>query len=410
MAERVPRMNKKLLFINNTMGLGGAEVALIELIKKLDSMGGYDIYLYLIIPCGEILDRLPQSIKILNKSVSNCPIASFRGRCITVKTIISSFFYRFTGFRLLGYIRQNLKDQRKSGRLQYDKLLWRILAEGHRPIKGDFDLAVAYIEGAATYSLAKRVDANHKASFVHIDYVKAGYTPFMDQGAYREMERIFVVSNEVGKKFLEIYPQHKEKVYLFRNLLDRQTIIEKAKSENVFTDDFRGIRLVTMGRLHYQKGYDIAIGALALLKKEGYNIRWYILGEGGERKNLESLIESLGLKENFLLMGSVKNPYPYVAGAYIYVHGTRFEGKSIAVEEAQILGKAIVASDCTGNSEQIESGYDGVLFTLNEENMAREIKNLIDNPEIREKYERNVLEKKLDFPEDMEALLGFIDV
>lgn len=108
-------------------------------------------------------------------------------------------------------------------------------------------------------------------------------------------------------------------------------------------------------------------------------------------------------------MGRKDNPYPYVKQADIYVHASRYEGKSIAIEEAQILGKAIVASDCTGNSEQIVSGHDGVLFPLNAENIANEIKWLIDNPAIRAKYEKNTKGKKLEYPEDIDDMLALIN-
>ena len=87
-----------------------------------------------------------------------------------------------------------------------------------------------------------------------------------------------------------------------------------------------------------------------------------MLGEGPERTDLERRIEQHGVKGEFVLLGAKDNPYPFVRQADIYVHAARFEGKSIAIEEAQVLGKPIAASDCTGNTEQIISGYDGILF------------------------------------------------
>ncbi|HPU64177.1 MAG TPA: glycosyltransferase, partial [Mobilitalea sp.] len=139
------------------------------------------------------------------------------------------------------------------------------------------------------------------------------------------------------------------------------------------------------------------------------NVRWYVIGEGPERSRLEKLIKKKGLENSFILMGKKNNPYPYVKQADIYVHATRYEGKSIAIEEAQILGKAIAASDCTGNSEQIVSCHDGVLFPLTAENIVNEIEWLIDNPTIRKKYEKNIKEKKLEYPEDIEDMLALIN-
>ena len=403
-------MKKKVLFLINTMGQAGAEVALIELLKKLDSKNEFRIYLYSIIPCGELFERVPDNIHLLNKHVSTSSVLSFKGRVKIGKQVLISFFYKFTGFRLLPYMIKNIKEQKaRGGKIQYDKLLWRMLAQGRPSLKGRYDLAVSYIEGGANYFLADKVESDKKVSFVHIDYKQAGYTPYMDQGSYENMDRIYVVSKAVGEKFSSIYPQYKDKIRLFRNLLSREDILSKAERGRAFTDEFHGVRLVTVGRLHYQKGYDIAIEALARIIKDGYSVRWYIIGEGMERAHLEKLIRKNKVEDSFILMGKKDNPYPYVKQSDIYVHASRFEGKSIAIEEAQILGKAIIASDCTGNTEQIVDGYDGVLFPLSVENLVGEIKALIDNPQKIKMYEENVKTKELEHPEDLEDMLLLLD-
>ncbi len=402
-------MKKKLLFIINTMGQAGAETALVQLLKRLDSMGEYELFLYAVIPCGELFGRVPKKVHILNRHVSRATLLSPAGRLRIARAVAASFFYRLTGFKLLGYMIKNIREQRASGRkLQYDKLLWRLLADGRPDTLGYYDLAVAYIEGAAAYLLADKVKARHKAAFIHIDYEEAGYTPLMDQDCYRVAEKIFVVSKEVGERFGNVYPQYRDRIRLFRNLLDQDSIRRRAEEGDGFTDGFEGIRLLTVGRLHYQKGYDIAIKALAGMRRDGYPVRWYVIGEGMERRNLETLIKKYGVEEYFILMGAKDNPYPYMKQADIYVQATRFEGKSIAVEEAQILGKVIVASDCTGNTEQIRSGYDGVLLALEEENLVRELERMVDEPELRKEYARHVLEKKIGFPKDLDALLELL--
>ncbi len=402
-------MRKRLLFIINTMGRAGAETALIQLLKKLDSMGEFDLSLYAVIPCGELFHRVPDNVNILNRHISKGSVLSFTGHIWIAAEVIYSFFYKLTGFRRLGYMIKIIKKQKASGRkLQYDKILWRLLAEGRPALKGTYDLAAAYIEGAAAYYLADKVKALHKAAFIHIDYLEAGYTPEMDRNCYGMMEKIFVVSNEVGEKFCKVYPEYRHKVRLFRNLLDKGEIRQKAASGTGFTDGFDGIRLVTVGRLHYQKGYDIAIEALARLRRDGCRARWYVIGEGMERSKLEMLIKKHGVEEDFILMGARDNPYPYMQQADIYVHATRFEGKSIAIEEAQILGKVIVASDCTGNREQITAGYDGILLTLNTDNLVCELKRIISQPELRREYAERVLEKELDFPADLESMLEIL--
>lgn len=122
-----------------------------------------------------------------------------------------------------------------------------------------------------------------------------------------------------------------------------------------------GIRLLTVGRLTPQKGFDCAVYALKLLLEKQYPVYWYIIGEGPEYGRLTQLARSLHVEDHFIFLGMQTNPYPYFKMADFYIHATRFEGKSIAIQEAQVLGCAIAASDCSGNREQIVSGVDGLL-------------------------------------------------
>ena len=79
----------------------------------------------------------------------------------------------------------------------------------------------------------------------------------------------------------------------------------------------------------------------------------------------------------------MENPYPYFVQADIYVHATRFEGRSIALQEAQTLGCPVVASDCGGNREQVEDGTDGLLCPLTPQAVAERVAELLRDPERR---------------------------
>ena len=141
--------------------------------------------------------------------------------------------------------------------------------------------------------------------------------------------------------------------------MDIEGIKHKAELPGGFDDDFDGLRIVTVGRLNLQKSFDVSIDAMKFIKDAGIRARWYVLGEGDQREFLESRIDMLGLKEDFILLGNRANPYPYVKQCDLYVHASKFEGKSIAIQEARILGKPIVVTDCSGNREQINDGMDG---------------------------------------------------
>ncbi len=114
-----------------------------------------------------------------------------------------------------------------------------------------------------------------------------------------------------------------------------------------------------------------------------------------ERKKLKKKIAAYGLEKDFLLLGAVENPYPYYVQADIYVHATRNEGKSIAVQEARTLGCAVIASDCNGNREQITDGEDGILCQLTPEAVADSIAGLLMDEEKRKRFGRMAEAKKI---------------
>ncbi len=81
--------------------------------------------------------------------------------------------------------------------------------------------------------------------------------------------------------------------------------------------------------------------------------------------------------------GAVGKPYPYMAHTDIYVHASRFAGKSIAIQEAQILGKPILVSDCSGNREQVVPNVDGLMCELTPEGICQRIEELLHDEAMR---------------------------
>ena len=371
---------KQVLFVINTLGCAGAETAMIEMIRNMDPEK-YKISVFVLLNQGEMIHRLPKSVTVLNEHFSDSSVLSKEGKKELNRYIFSQLFHRGTIWKKIPYIFCGLVPMIRSKRILPDKLLWRVMAEAAPRFDTHYDMAVAYLEGGSTYYVADYVSADVKAGFVHIDYEKAGYTPQLDGGCYDLFDRICPVSDEVKEHFLAVYPQYEKKTKVFHNMIDTDKIRKGAEKPGGFDDDFAGVRLLTVGRLTAQKAYEGAVDAMKLLKERGRNARWYILGEGEERKALEKKIKEYGLEQDFLLLGAKENPYPYYKQCDIYVHATRFEGKSIAIQEAQILGCTILVSNCSGNREQVENGTDGVLCQLSSEEISRNIAELLGNEE-----------------------------
>ena len=399
---------KKLLFVINTLGYGGAERALLNLLGALDP-AQYQISLFVLTGQGELIHELPAYVGILNADYNDCSVLTKAGRTHLLRCVLRAGIGKGLLVKRARYLLKNLYRMCREKRIQADKLCWRILAEGAPAPEGEYDLAVAYLEGGATYYVADRVRAKKKAAFVHIDYVQAGYGKALDLDCYQRMDHIFTVSNEVKEHFLEVYPSYENKVSVFPNLVDQKRVCRLAEEGEGFPDAFHGVRILTVGRLTAPPRSYVAIDAIAKIKKKNpVPVRWYVLGEGALREQLERQIQKLGLEKEFHLLGVKANPFPYYRECDLYVHATGYEGKSIAVQEAQILGKPILATDCSGNREQIEPDVDGRLCRLDYQSVSNEILWMIAHPDRCKAYGQRARQKCLESSAGFDAFFALL--
>lgn len=371
---------KKILFVINTLGGAGAEKALIELLKHFPREQ-YEVSLYVLLDQGELISQIPEHVKVLNREYSDASVLSKEGKKVLNRKIWKRLWIRGAVLRNLPFLFRNTFVMLKKGKLSPDKLLWRVMSDSGQSIKERYDMAVAYLEGGATYYVHDHINADRKFTFLHVDYRFAGYTRELDKNCYPDFDRIFTVSDEVKKSFVKVYPECSQNTYVFHNLIDQKEIRRKAELPGGFEDSYDGKRILTVGRLTAQKAYEISIDAMKILKDHGVKARWYVLGEGELREKLQSQINRLGLQEDFVLLGAKTNPYPYYRQCNLYVHATRFEGKSIAIQEARTLGCTILVSDSSGNREQVIQGEDGMMCSLTPEAVSRNIEELLKNPQ-----------------------------
>lgn len=401
----------RILFVINTLGQAGAETALLSLLQTLAREKGearYEISLYVLMGQGEMASRLPADVRLLNKKYREESVLTAKGRKYLKKTVLKAMFTRGTVVKLFPYLVKNTCAMLGKKRLLPDKLLWRVLSDGGMVLPEEYDLAVSYLEGGAAYFVADHVKAAKKAAFIHVDYEKAGYTRALDKDCYLTFDKIFTVSDEVREAFLKAYPELPDKTEVFHNILNKEEIVRRAEEGEGFTDGFTGMRLLSVGRLTAQKAFEVSVDAMKRLKDAGKNVRWYVLGEGDQRKKLQEQIDVLGLTEDFILYGAVNNPYPFMKQADIYVHASRFEGKSIAIQEAQILGKPMVVSDCSGNREQVCHGKDGLMCGLTPDSLAENIMLLLEDEALRGKLGAAAAKKNADAAEEIQKLLSML--
>ena len=384
---------KRVLFIINTLGRAGAEFSLIQFIRQFDPEK-YELHLYVMLGQGELVERIPDEVTLLNASYDPTDVLSENGKRTLYRHTMKQVVKRFAIFRNIPYIVENGVRMKGEGMHHPEKLLWKTIVDAMPPMKGHYDLAVAYLEGASTYYLSRKVNADKKIAFFHTDYVRFGYSRMLDQNTYDNIDKIYCVSEETRKSFLQANSKYVRKTEVFPNIIDRDAVILRASQHCSFDEDgFDGIRIVTLGRLIRLKRIDKSIRTMRRLKDRGLNVRWYVFGEGKERVLLEKAVELQHLQDCFFLPGAVDNPFPYLNKADIYVQCSEYEGRILAISEAQLLGRPVVISNHSGNVGQVDNWKDGVLVNFDPEEIANVIQYLIENPEIRENLGKNAEQK-----------------
>ncbi|MDX5436672.1 MAG: glycosyltransferase [Pontibacter sp.] len=200
---------------------------------------------------------------------------------------------------------------------------------------------------------------------------------------YRFSPKIVAVSEGVADDFAQRMSVDRDKVEVIYNPVYKP-YHEGAGAANSPLGSFinSGRKYVVgVGRLTEQKDFATLIQAFSLVRKEK-DMALVILGEGGLRQELESLVEQLGLTAHVLMPGFVKDPLYYVSRASVLAVSSGFEGFGNVIVEALGVGTPVVSTDCpSGPSEILENGAYGALVPVrNPEAMAKAILRTVSSP------------------------------
>lgn len=208
----------------------------------------------------------------------------------------------------------------------------------------------------------------------------------------KQFDRFVLVSNEAKNNFDSFFKKAKDKEETIFNIVDNKEIKRLALEKDVSNEMPReGLPTVlTVARLSAEKRFDLAIQVHEYLEKQGIHFKWYVVGEGGERENLEKLIKKARLEGKFILLGRRENPYPYIKQTDIFALLSHAEGFGLVITEAKILNKSVLVTDFKASREQIQSGKNGLIVQGTIESVAEGLKKLLLNPELRAKFEKNL--------------------
>ncbi len=159
------------------------------------------------------------------------------------------------------------------------------------------------------------------------------------------------------------------------------------------------MNLLSVGRFSAAKNYDnvpdITKRLLSALGADYTDIKWYIIGYGADEGLIRQKIAEAGMEGHVILLGKKDNPYPYIKACDIYVQPSRYEGKSVTVREAQMLGKPVVVTAYPTAASQVRDGVDGRIVPLDNEGCAAGLAEFIADDELRARIVENLA--KLDF-------------
>ncbi|WP_078428906.1 glycosyltransferase [Alkalihalobacterium alkalinitrilicum] len=393
-------MKKNILFVMNNLNCGGAEKALISLLETID-YSLYNVDLYLFKHEGIFFNKIPNKVKLLKEPTE------YKFFDMPIKTALINLIKQGKINSAVSRVRAGYIFNTENNRAQCEQRVWKHLSNSLSPVNKEYDVAIGYLEKNPIYFCVDKVQAKKKIGFIHNDYIKLGMDPSIDLHYFNKLDKIVTVSNECADVLKQEFPMYQGKIDVMFNIIS-PNVIHKMSKEKVYLKD-KILKIVSVGRLNYQKGYELAIEACNYLVKNGFQFKWFVIGEGEERTNLESLIRANNLDESFILLGLKENPYPYIKEADIYVQTSRFEGKSIAIDEAKILQKPILVTNFSTAKDQINHGENGLIVEMNGSSIAEGIQKLIKDQGLRNKLIANLSKEKLGTEEEIEKLYDFIN-
>lgn len=395
-------MRKKLLFIMPGLDVGGGEKSLVNLLREIDYKQ-YEVDLFLFNHNGVFTAYVPEEVRILplpeDYRLFSLPYIKAVSRFIR-KGKLGLAFHRtiYSAIHKLK-LHHSIREQRS----------WRFLAPAIGEFPMQYDAVIGFLEKTSIYCCIDKAKGYKKIGWIHTDYDKLGMDPGFDRPYFERLDTVVTVSEQCASILSKRFPNLEHKVKVIHNIVSPEMIVELSDQNMTGTlKHGKEFVILSIGRLHAHKGLDMAVGACRLLIDQGYDVRWHIIGDGEERSRLEHLIRKLGLENHMKLLGVMLNPYPYMKEADLYVHPSRVEGKSIAIDEAKIMRKPIIVTNFRTAKDQINHEEDGLIVDMNAGAIAEGIQRLIHDDALREQFTANLSRQRLGTADEIAKLYQIV--
>lgn len=399
--ERKPR-----LFINmHYMELGGAERALLGLLNTIDT-DRVDVDLFINQHTGEFLQLIPSNINLLPENPVYSAIERPM-RDILLEGHLLIFIGRLVGkFKYKRYLSSIGKD-RDGSATQY-------VFDGVNPFLpslkylGKYDLAISFLD--PPHIVQDKVDAKIKMEWIHTDWSTVEVNEKLVAKRWDRNDYIVSISEAVTEQFLRRFPQFKNKIIEIHNILSPSFIKEQADTignmNELYSD---GLTLCSVGRIAYLKNFDNIPHIAKYLKDRGLKFHWYIIGPGNHEK-IDETNHRIGVEDCVHFVGPKSNPYPWMKACDIYVQPSRYEGHSVTVREAQILGKPVIITNYPTAKSQIKNGVDGIICNMDNESIADAIYALANDVEKQNALKKYVTSHDFGNESEVEKIYKLLNI
>ena len=377
-------MKARIFIAMHYMEIGGAETALIGLLNALDP-NRVDVDLFLYDHRGEMMQFIPEWINLLPQipkySVLERPIVE----------LVKRGFWGIAAGRLwakyiskVAYKRSGSKLENNGGLDKMSKCTAPLLPRINQSVT--YDLAISFLTPHRI--VAEKVKAKKKIAWIHTDYTRVWVDAEDELKVWQKYDYVASISGDVTNTFLQVFPSLAPKIVEIENILSPSFVRKRAELQDV-DKEFRhegAITLLSVGRFSDAKNYDnVPDICKHLINETKLNIKWYIIGYGGDEALIRKKIKEAGMEEHVILLGKRSNPYPYIKACDIYVQPSRYEGKSVTVREAQMLCKPVVVTNYPTAPSQIRSGIDGVIVPMDKEGCANGLAEVICDKPLQER-------------------------
>lgn len=362
---------KPRIFINmHYMELGGAERALLGLLNALDT-SKVDVDLFLNQHTGEFMPLIPDKITLLPER------RGYNALERPLKQILKEGQFgvaigRWRARRRYKKYHETLTTEEK----RFDSSAFHYVADSVQPFLppledlGEYDLAISFLQPHNI--VLNKVKAKKKIAWIHTDYSTVHFNTALELPVWAGFEYIASISSDCTKSFLKTFPLLENKIIEIENILSSDFIRQQAELLDVSDEmPHHGINLLSVGRYCHAKNYDNVPDIMKRLLEKGFkDLRWYIIGFGGDEPLIRQKIAVAGMEDHVILLGKKDNPYPYIKACDIYVQPSRYEGKSVTVREAQVLCKPVIVSNYPTAKSQVKDGVDGIIVPQDNEGCA----------------------------------------